>query len=136
MGLLLFVKKTCQKAAGMQIGFPRSRVCFFYTPLSPCPPDFGVGILWVQIHLRNLEVECPKLSGRQSLFSVYVLFPQVFVIHSQAFSATRTPPFTQSLLCPLFTVFYSQPMVHYHSNHIHVCTPITQIVAAKVSTCI
>ena len=72
------------------------------------------------------------LSGHHSLFSVHMLFPQVFgaFIHG-FFSATRTPNSqNHSYLHYSLSKFMGEWFTN-HSNHIHIFTPITRIVATK-----
>ena len=77
------------------------------------------------------EPLCPNLSDHNSLFSMHVLFLRFFYISSRAgfLSATRTPRLTQSPLCSLFAVIVHSKWFTNHSNHNHIFTPITRVVA-------
>ena len=72
------------------------------------------------------------LGGHHSLFSVHVLFPQVFLAFIYGlFSATRTPN-SQSRSYVHSSLSIRGEWSTNHSNHIHIFTPITRIVATKL----
>ena len=60
-------------------------------------------------------------------------FRKFFGVHSRVFSAMRTPKFTQSSLCSLFTVFVHNERFTNYTNHIHRFTPVTRTVASKIA---
>ena len=55
----------------------------------------------ISVFFHNI---CTKLSGRHSLFSVRVLFPQVFQALIHGFAHNENAEFTESLLRSLFTI--------------------------------
>ena len=75
-----------------------------------------------------------NLSGHHSLFSVHMLFLQFFSVHSRVLFATRTPN-SQNHSCVHCSLSkFTGAWFTNHSNHIHIFTPITRIVATKSKT--
>ena len=72
-------------------------------------------------------------SGHHSLFSVHMLFPQVFFcVQSRFLSATRTPNSQNHSYVHYSLSKFTGEWFTNDSNHIHIFTPITRIVANSV----
>ena len=64
-----------------------------------------------------------------------MLFPPVsFALHSRSFSVTRTPNSRNHSYVHYSLSKFTGKWFTNHSNHIHIFTPITRIVATKVCT--
>ena len=82
---------------------------------------------------RNIPPKSLFLSGHHSLFFVQLCcFRRFLGVHSRVLFATRTPNSQNHSYVHYSLSEFTGEWFTNHSNHIHIFTPITRIVATKV----